>query len=226
MKAMTQHHADNSLASDIETIWNYHLMKHALHRADCILVLGSIDLRVAEWGADLYRRHLAPIVVVSGGVAHANDLLSTGWNTTEAQKFAEIAESHGVPHDRIIVEDKSTNTSENVRFSMSILKDRGIDVRTVILVQKPYMERRSYATFKKHCPSVEVAVSSPPLSFDTYCRTPEERELVAQLMVGDLQRIKVYGERGFQIPQDIPPEVWGAFERMVSRGYTKHLIPT
>ena len=42
-------------------------------------------------------------------------------------------------------------------------------------------------------------------------------------MVGDLQRIRIYPEKGFQIPQDIPDEVWAAYERLVGWGFTRHL---
>jgi hypothetical protein len=43
-------------------------------------------------------------------------------------------------------------------------------------------------------------------------------------MVGDLQRIRVYPARGYQIAQDIPDEVWAAFEQLVRGGYDKFLI--
>jgi hypothetical protein len=41
---------------------------------------------------------------------------------------------------------------------------------------------------------------------------------------GDLQRIKLYPERGFQIAQDIPEDVWSAYEQLVHAGYDKFLI--
>jgi hypothetical protein len=43
-------------------------------------------------------------------------------------------------------------------------------------------------------------------------------------MVGDLQRIIVYGEKGYQIPQEVPADVLDAYERLVERGYTKRLL--
>jgi len=43
-------------------------------------------------------------------------------------------------------------------------------------------------------------------------------------MVGDLQRIAIYPKQGFQIAQEIPVDVWDAFEQLVALGYTKHLI--
>jgi len=44
------------------------------------------------------------------------------------------------------------------------------------------------------------------------------------MMVGDLQRIKYYPEKGFQIYQEIPEEVWKAYEELVKMGFDKQLI--
>ncbi len=43
-------------------------------------------------------------------------------------------------------------------------------------------------------------------------------------MVGDLQRIRLYPAMGFQIEQDIPEDVWNAFEELVRSGFDAHLI--
>ena len=45
-------------------------------------------------------------------------------------------------------------------------------------------------------------------------------------MVGDLQRIKLYPALGYQIAQEIPDEVWSAFEGLVRAGFDKYLITT
>jgi len=39
-----------------------------------------------------------------------------------------------------------------------------------------------------------------------------------------LQRIKAYPAKGFQIYQEIPADVWDAYEQLVSAGYDKHLM--
>jgi hypothetical protein len=91
------------------------------------------------------------------------------------------------------------------------------------------MERRSLATFRKMWPEKDVIVTSPQVAFDEYLDSYSNKELsaddVISIMVGDLQRIKVYAEKGFQIFQDIPPQVWSAFEELVRSGYDRHLIP-
>jgi hypothetical protein len=43
-------------------------------------------------------------------------------------------------------------------------------------------------------------------------------------MIGDLQRIQLYPAKGFQIYQEIPAEVWAAYEQLVALGFDKHLV--
>ncbi len=43
-------------------------------------------------------------------------------------------------------------------------------------------------------------------------------------MIGDLQRIKLYPQKGFQIYQEIPPDIWDAYENLIDAGFDQHLI--
>lgn len=202
-------------------IWNYHLVNHQLRKSDCIFVLGSHDLRVANRGAELYLQGWAPLLVFSGGLGNFTSGL---WTESEADKFAAIAVKMGVPKDAILVENKSTNTGENILFTQQLLASKGIDPQSFIVVQKPYMERRSYATFKKHWPDKEIIVTSPQISFEDYPNEEIPLERVINIMVGDLQRIKIYPSKGFQVYQEIPVEVWSAYERLVEMGFDKHIL--
>jgi len=109
-----------------------------------------------------------------------------------------------------------------------VLAERGIDPQKFILVQKPYMERRSFSTFRTVWPEKQVLVTSPQVSFDEYLDSYSSDKLssedVISIMVGDLQRIKLYAEKGFQINQEIPNDVWSAYEELVKAGYDRHLI--
>jgi uncharacterized SAM-binding protein YcdF (DUF218 family) len=202
-------------------LWDYMHLGHELAPADVILVLGSNDVRVGEHGARLFLRGLAPCMVCSGNVGR---LTEGNFEKSEAETFADAAVRTGVPREAILLERRSTNTGENIDFSRALLASRGLHPSRVIVVQKPYMERRAWATFKQRWPEPELQVTSPPIPYDQY-PTPEiPRDLVIDILVGDLQRIRVYAERGFQIPQPMPPEVWSAWEALVARGYTGHLV--
>ena len=204
-----------------EKIWDYHHLNHALIKADCILTLGSHDLRVADRAAQLYLQGFAPMMIFSGGLGNFTKGV---WTEPEADQFAAIARKHGVPAEAILTENQSTNTGENILFTERLLKERGITIDHFIVVQKPYMERRSYATFKKHWPDKKLSVTSPPLSFQDYPNEEIPMERVIHNMIGDLQRIKHYPALGFQVEQTIPDEVWSAYERVVSLGFDAHLM--
>lgn len=204
-----------------QKLWDYHHMNQKIKKSDCILVLGSHDTRVAERGAELYLKKFAPILVYSGGLGKLTDGV---WTETEADKFAKIAINMGVPTKDILIENKSTNTGENIIFSKQLLAEKGFNPQSFTVVQKPYMERRSYATFKKHWPDKDIISTSPQVSFDDYPNDEIPVELVINLMVGNLDRIKVYPEMGFQIPQEIPDDIIKVFERLKELGYDKNII--
>jgi hypothetical protein len=211
----------------VEKIWNYHKLDHDVSPADVILVLCSHDTVVARRGAQLLLEGWAPLLIFAGGAGAITKRL---FDTPEAERFAEIAIGMGVPPEQILIESQSTNTGENILFTKQLLAARGLDPRKFILVQKPYMERRTYATFRKLWPDKDLIVTSPQLSLDEYLNHHSHEALstaaVISIMVGDLQRIKLYPARGFQIHQDVPDDVWSAFEELVRAGYDTHLIRT
>jgi uncharacterized SAM-binding protein YcdF (DUF218 family) len=209
-----------NVLEEAKKLWNYHHLHHTPAKTDCILVLGSHDLRVAERGADLYLQGWAPILLFSGGLGNVTKGI---WKDPEADRFARIALDKGVPAEAIFIENKSTNTGENILFTGRMLEDKGLHPQSFLLVQKPYMERRSYATFKKHWPDKELIVTSPQIAFEDYPTEEIPMDRVINIMVGDLQRIRIYPEKGFQVPQEIPDAVWAAYEKLVGWGFTKHL---
>jgi len=210
-----------SIDRDARIIWDYHHVHHTLAPAECIIVLGSHDTRVAERGADLFLAGWAPLIVFSGNLGA---LTSEIWDRPEAEIFADVAAARGVPRERMLLEPRSTNTAENVRFTRALLAERGLHPRRAIAVQKPYMERRTLATFRQNWPELDVIVTSPQIDFDDYANDSISREDVIQIMMGDLQRLIVYAERGWSAPQEIPREVIEAYHRLVDAGYTRRLI--
>jgi uncharacterized SAM-binding protein YcdF (DUF218 family) len=203
-------------------IWNYHHMHHTLEKADGILVLGSNDVRVAEYAAQLLLTGWAPLLIFSGGLGNFTQGV---WDEPEAVKFANIALSMGVPEDKILTESTSSNTGENIRFSKKRLEERGWVPQQLILVQKPFMERRTYATVKVEWPELPVKVTSPPIPYEAYSNAIITAEGLIHAMIGDLQRIIRYPEKGFQIPQPVPEEVMKAYEYLIAKGFTQHLMP-
>src|SRR5580765_1757986 len=105
---------NNHIRALAEKLWHYHQMNHQLEPADAILVLCSHDKKVAERGAQLLLEDWAPLLIFSDGLGA---ITSRIWSEPEADQFAAIAVRLGVPGEKILSEDESTNTGENIRFS-------------------------------------------------------------------------------------------------------------
>lgn len=204
------------LYQHIDTLWNYMQLEHALEPADCLFVLGSNDPRVAEHAVSLYKQGLASKILFSGGFGRLTDGV---FEQSEAETFAAIARDLCVPSQDILIENQSTNSGENVLFSAQLCNKLGLTLRRIILVQKPYMERRAYATFVKQWPyEVEyVAVSSAKQSFTDYFSEDIDLFTALEAMLGDFERIKHYPAQGFQIEQPIPAEVEFAYQAIKAK---------
>lgn len=204
-------------------ILDYMRLDMDLKPSNAILGLGSSETRVADRAAQLIIDGYSDLLVFSGGYGKITKDKNA---KTEAEIFKEIAVDKGVDSKNILLETKSTNTGENIRFTEQLLAVKGIKANSLIVVTKPYMERRVYAAFKKQWsnPNLEIMVTSPQISFEEHFNKDISKELFINIMVGDLQRIKVFPKMGFQVEQEIPDEVWDAFKALVALGYDKHLV--
>lgn len=211
-----------------EILWNYHHMNQSPKVAECILALGSHDLHVAERAAELYLEGYAKLIIFTGGLGRITKKI---WGVSEAERFREIAIIKGVPEKNILIECNSTNTGENLANTWKLLSESNLDIKSFIIVDKPYKERRAFATFNKQWPiCVDNVVTSPQYNFKEYCEFYKSGEITVHdffsIMVGDLQRIDLYGKNGFQTAQEIPEMVWEAFNKLVEMGFTDQLIKT
>ena len=208
----------------VQVIWDYMLVGHPLRKADCIFMLGSYDIRVADYAVHLYRQGYAPFLLFSGGVIQKNEWLNVDWDMPEAEYFARYAISKGVPSDRILVENQAANTGENFTCARALLERLGRNFNSFILVQKPFMERRVLATALRLWSDKDFVVASPPISCSDYLNGDLPRDALIHYIAGDFQRMKIYGDNGFQAPQEIPRDAWDAFEQLVALGYDRHLV--
>lgn len=190
-------------------------------QADIILVAGSHDLRVPEHAARLFLKGVAPTVICSGGFGKITDGL---WSVPEGDVFAARCIACGVPEDRILVEREAKNTGDNFSLSRELCAHIGLHPRTGVIVCKPYMAKRAWATASKQWQEVQWQVQVPEIPFEAYWTDDESMEREINLMTGDLQRLIVYAKKGFQVPVDVPEPIWAAYERLVKDGYDRFVI--
>ncbi|MFA0054688.1 YdcF family protein [Vibrio echinoideorum] len=206
------------LHRSVDTLWNFMSMGHKIVPSDCIFVLCSNDTRVAEYAAELYHQGVAPYIVFSGGVGRFTE---ESFERSEAETFAAIARDSGVPNSDIIIEKHATNTGENVRFTYDLLTERGLSPKRLTLVQKPFMEKRTYATFSKQWPEqvTEIQVTSQWQDWVDYFNEELPLDMVLGALIADYERIKSYPAKGFQIEMPIPDDVDHAYQALKKLGF-------
>ncbi|MEL0608119.1 YdcF family protein [Vibrio echinoideorum] len=221
MHPITKQPVKNSttkLHRSVDTLWNFMSMGHKIVPSDCIFVLCSNDTRVAEYAAELYHQGVAPYIVFSGGVGRFTE---ESFERSEAETFAAIARDSGVPNSDIIIEKHATNTGENVRFTYDLLTELGLSPKRLTLVQKPFMEKRTYATFSKQWPDqvTEIQVTSKWQDWVDYFNEELPLDMVLGALIADYERIKSYPAKGFQIEMPIPDDVDHAYQALKKLGF-------
>jgi uncharacterized SAM-binding protein YcdF (DUF218 family) len=207
---------------DAQVLWEYHQLHHELRACSAGIGLGSHDLGVAAEAARLFHAGLFPVVVFTGATTPTT---YGRFPRGEAVHYREHAISLGVPEDAILVEPTAINTGQNIERSRALLQQAGITVGSVLLISKPYMERRAYATCRQVWPSAEPVCASERVSLDDYVQRIGDARMVIDMMVGDVQRIIEYPRRGYAIPQPVPADVRGACRRLIQAGFTARLLP-
>lgn len=172
----------DDLRADVQTLWDYHDMHHELRPADVGIGLGSHDLGVATFTAELFQAGMFPLIVFTGANAPTTvERFPRG----EAVHYREHALELGVPDDAILVEPEARNTGDNITLTRKLLESRGIEVGSVVLISRPYQQRRAYATCKKLWPDVDVICASRPLPLDEYIESIGDVDRVINMLVGD-----------------------------------------
>jgi uncharacterized SAM-binding protein YcdF (DUF218 family) len=209
--------------ADARILWDYHLMDHELRPCAAGIALGSNDLGVATQAARLYHRGLFPVLVLTG--ANSPTTIAR-FPRGEATHYREHVLELGVPEQVILVEPTAANTGQNIERSRAVLRQAGVQVDSVLLIAKPYMQRRAYVTCRQVWPDVAPRCAAESVDMADYVRRIGSARQVIDHLVGDLQRIAEYPARGFAIAQPVPDRVLAAYQRLVKAGFTSRLLPT
>lgn len=181
-------------------------------KADLIIGFGHFDLRIAEQCASLYQKGFAPKILFTGGVGAG----SADFKNPEAVEFLNHIKSKypTIEDEDILVEDKSTNTGDNLSFSIEILKAKGLleDINTIQLVATPTRQLRVFLTAKKYFPKAKLINLPPSSSFEFDKAMNAEKSInFNEHLIGELERIDKYPKMGFACSTEIPI----AFESLI-----------
>ena len=106
-------------------------------------VMVILGCKVESWGPsvllqdrldkalDYLEDHPDLTIVVSGGQGPDE-------HQSEAQCMFDYLTDHGVDGDQILLEDRSHNTWENIRFTQELLEQEGVDASQVVVVSNGF----------------------------------------------------------------------------------------
>ena len=141
---------------ELKRIQNQMLLKTELKPADLLIVFGTtygIDLFV-ENIVNLYQKGFCKHILCTGGnVASYNSITQV-----ESLIMKVLLIQNGIPANKILVEIKSTNTGENLQFSMPILSEvfgKIDNITSIIGLGKIHATLRFLMTMCKYFPDAE-----------------------------------------------------------------------
>ena len=176
---------------------------------DAIIGFGVFDLRLPRFCGELLTEGFGDRIIFTGGCGAGTGNLGG----PEAEVWREeLRRSHPQISDaQVIVENRSTNTAENIRFVAELLPrvrpewTFGGAIRSAALVASPSRLRRAWLTMRQLHPAVRTVRRLPPFSFDG------ERELYAQNgvdyiahLLGEVDRLVQYPAKGWIAPEPVP----------------------
>ena len=185
------------IASD-EQIQRYIMVKTPLEPADLAFVFGTRHgiSTFADEIAHYWKKDFFPWILIAGGPTRDE-------TPPESDVLKNELVQRGVPPDRIICERLSTNTGENVEFSLPIIPEH-LDIqniRSVIAVGKISSSRRYLMTLERHWPGPKKMIL--PINYFSvpeaeWTKDPEFKSRV----LAEWEKIPRYEQLGFL--KDIP----------------------
>ena len=151
----------------IADITNFIFVSDEPEQADAIFLPGGSFPEPPEYASELYRQGYAKWLIPSGGVSVKRDKwpgvrrkaeLYSGDYQSDCEFFTDVLLKNGVPAAAIIRENKSGHTRDNAFLSRKTVDERGIDIKTALIVCKAFHARRCLMLYQMAFPDVDIKV--------------------------------------------------------------------
>lgn len=210
----------------LKEIWNYMKLNHPIEKCDIIIGCGCSNLDIPIKCLELQKEGYAPKILFVGGYGK---ITKNNFNKPEAEIYKDIALANGIKEDNILIESKSTNTGDNFRFGMKILEKNNIKYNKILIVHKPFNERRTYSSAKIILKNKDIKITSPDITFEEYLKKLNKKSYLEILdeisvIVGDIQRMVIYPQFGWQIENELPELVKKSYYYLKDIGFSKYIL--
>lgn len=217
---------DIQIIQALKTIWNYMILNMPIEKSDLIIGCGCANLNIPKKCVELVKQGYANKILFTGGLGK---LTSTKFSKAESEIYRDIALENGLDINNIYLENKSTNTGDNFRFSLKIIEEKQIKSNKILIVHNKLSERRTLSVAKAIIKGKSLSITSPDLTFNDFIikleqRPNEDANNMISVIVGDIQRIIIYPQLGWQVENDVPKEIIEAYYLLKDKGYTKYIF--
>lgn len=151
----------------ISDIGEFIFVDHEPRKADIMFLPGGSDPLPPERAAELYKQGYAPLLMPSGGVSvkrgrwpgvqRKADIYSGDYHS-DCEFYTDALKINGVPLSAIIPEDKSGHTRDNAFFSRKAADERGLEIKSAMIVCKSFHARRCLMLYQLAFPETEFIV--------------------------------------------------------------------
>ncbi|MFH0952530.1 MAG: YdcF family protein [Patescibacteria group bacterium] len=179
---------------DVETIGSIVFASCKPTQSDILFIFGSSDINT-KLIQQLFEDGFAKFIIVNGKLGRAYYETKKTIAHLTRTKLIE----HGIPDEKIIVQDRSTNTLEDAQFSRQLLDDKKIPYGKILFVCKSHHSGRGYRTLKKVFPKSELSCQTYDISSDSFfVRSGDwwQKKIPRERVYGEYLRIQKYSARG------------------------------
>ncbi len=214
-------------------------------KASLVILAGNCLPILADKAAELYLKGQVEQIFLVGGIGHATSKLRRNFEkqgvffdallSESEMYFQYLKEKYTLPEQAFLLETESTNSGENARNALTVLRKKGKLPRRVILMNDPTLQRRTKATFEKewqtepveffnYVPFVPkvVDIREEIRFFPSELNDQWTKDYFYALVLGEMVRLNDdehgYGPngKGYMNHVEIPESVWDAYERITA----------
>lgn len=151
----------------VDDITNFIFVSDEAEEVDAIFLPGGSHPEQPEYAAELYHKGYAKWLIPSGGLSVKRDKwpgvrskadIYDGDYQSDCEFFTDVLLKNGVPAPAIIVEDKSGHTRDNAFLSRKAVDEKGVDIKTALIVCKAFHARRCLMLYQMAFPDVNIKV--------------------------------------------------------------------
>ncbi len=179
------------MKEDIREITDYIFLKSNPQKVDLLIIFGTRHLKIFDKVYRLYKEKLVPKILVTGGTNRVTE-------KNEAKRIKKYLIKLGIKNKDIYLEERATNTLENVLFSKRTIENKiGFEqIKKIMIFVKHYHSRRALMTVKKHFPkSIKTfLVTYKIYNFDK--NNWFKKELGKEKVLSEYNKIKKYLKKG------------------------------